>query len=94
MRIYFDYPLATEENIKAVKEAIDTGVDVETLFEMFEGELLWDCYIVMSGQQDTPWQVFDWQNGNEQYEIEEWQRDRIENYIGDLKAKKPCRKLQ
>ena len=81
MRIFFDYPLATEENMKAVQEAIDAGNDIGTIFSMFDEELLWDCYIVMSGQDGIVWQVFDWQKGNEQYRIEDWQLDGLENFL-------------
>ena len=81
MTINYDYPLATEENMKAVQEAIDAGTDIETIFSMFDEELLWDCYIVMSGQDGIVWQVFDWQKGNEQYRIEDWQLDSLENFL-------------
>ena len=67
--------------MKALQDAIDCGKDIYTIFEMFDEELLWDCYVVMSGQQDTPWQVFDWQEEDEQYRIEDWQQDRIENFL-------------
>ena len=81
MRVYYDYPLATEENMRAVQAAIESGTDIDTMFSLFDEETLWDCYIVMSGQQDTIWQVFDWQNGNEQYRIEDWQQEGIENFL-------------
>lgn len=84
MRVFYDYPLATEENMKAVQAAIESGADVDTIFGMFDEELLWDCYIVMSGQDDTAWQVFDWQNGNEQYRIEDWQQEGLESYYQEL----------
>ena len=81
MKIKFEYPLATEENMKAIQDAIKAGTDVETLFSMFDEEMLWDCYIVMSGQQDVAWHVFDWQNGNEQFRIEDWEQEGIESYF-------------
>ena len=81
MKIKFEYPLATEENMKAVQDAIDCGKDIDTIFGMFDEELLWDCYVVMSGQQETPWQVFDWQEENGQYRIEDWQQEGIENFL-------------
>ena len=81
MKVYFEYPLATKENMKAVQDAIDIGSDIDTIFNLFDDELLWDCYVVMSGQQNTPWQVFDWQEGNEQYRTEDWQQEGIENYL-------------
>ena len=81
MIIKYEYPLATEENMKALQDAIDCGKDIYTIFEMFDEELLWDCYVVTSGQQDTPWQVFDWQEEDEQYRIEDWQQDRLENFL-------------
>ncbi len=87
MRIFFDYPLATDENIKAVKEAINTGIDAEELFEMFDDVMLWDCLVVISGQQDIQWNVFHWQDGNEQYRIEDWQIDGIEVFIKDMREK-------
>ena len=67
--------------MKALQDAIDCGKDIYTIFEMFDEELLWDCYVVTSGQQDTPWQVFDWQEEDEQYRIEDWQQDRLENFL-------------
>lgn len=81
MRINYEYPLATEENMKALQDAIDCRKDICTIFEMFDEELLWDCYVVMSGQQDTPWQVFDWQEEDEQYRIEDCQQEGIENFL-------------
>lgn len=45
MTINYDYPLATEENMKAVQEAIDAGTDIETIFSMFDEELLWDTVV-------------------------------------------------
>ena len=44
MKIKFEYPLATEENMKAIQDAIKAGTDVETLFSMFDEEMLWDCW--------------------------------------------------
>lgn len=81
MTIHYEYPLATEENMKAVQNAIDTNIDIYTLIDMFDEEVLWDCYVVITGQQNTPWQVFEWQKGNEQYRIEDWQREGIESFI-------------
>ena len=81
MKVSFEYPLATEENMKAVQDAIDGGNDIDTIFEMFDDVLLWNCYVVMSGQQDTPWQVFSWQDEDEQYRIEDWQWEGIEKFL-------------
>ena len=82
MRIYFEYPLATEENMKAVQDAVDSGKDICELVEMFDEEVLWDCVAVLSGNKDTPWAVLDHMDGYEQYSPEGWQREVIDDYIG------------
>ena len=81
MRIYFEYPLATEGNTKAVQEAINAGNDYEELLEMFDEDVLWDCVVVLSEKEDTPWCLFDHMDGNRQTSIEDWQSDYIEEYI-------------
>ena len=83
MRVFFDYPLATEENMKAVQDAINSGKDYEELDEMFGSETLWDCIAVLSGNRDTVWSVFDYMSGNDQTEIEDWQSNLIEKYINE-----------
>ena len=82
MRIFFDYPLATEENMKAVQDAINTGKEFDELIEMFDTAVLWDCIVILSGNKDTPWVILDYMDGHEQYNIEAWQCEIIEDYLG------------
>lgn len=82
MRIYFDYPLATEENMSAVQAAINAGKESDELEEMFDEEVLWDCVAVLSGNKDTPWALLDHMDGHEQYSTEVWQHEIIYDYIG------------
>ena len=82
MRIYFDYPLATEENMKAVQDAINAGKDFCDLTEMFDENTLWDCIAVLSGNKDTCWALLDHLDGHEQTSTEDWQSEIIGNYIG------------
>ena len=84
MRIYFDYPLATEENMKAVQTAINAGMDTCDLIESFGENVVWDCVVVLSGNKDTPWALLDHINGHEQTEIENWQSKFIDDYIEEL----------
>ena len=81
MRIYFDYPLATEENMKAVQDAINAGKDTDELVEMFGEEVTWDCAVVLSGKNETPWALLDHMEGNRQTEIEDWQYEIIGDFI-------------
>ena len=81
MRVYFDYPLATEENLKAVQAAIDSGKTADELEEMFSIEVVWDCIAVLSGNRETAWAVLDNMEGNRQTVIEDWQYDVINDYI-------------
>ena len=84
MRIYFDYPLATEENMKAVQDAIDSGKASDELFDLFDENTLWDCIVILSGNKDTPWALLDHMDGHEQNGIEDWQAEFIDEYIADL----------
>ncbi len=79
MRIYFEYPLATEENMKAVQEAINTEKDI---FDLFDEEVIWDCIAVLSGNKNTPWVVLDHMDGHEQYSPDDWQVAVIDDYVG------------
>ena len=81
MRIYFDYPLATEENMKAVQNAINSGKDSDELLDMFDENVLWDCVVMLSGNKDTPWAVLEHMDGNVQTSIEDWQETVIDDYI-------------
>lgn len=81
MRIFFDYPLATEENMKAVQAAIDAGKDIFELADEFGAEVVWDCIAVLSGNQDTTWALLDDMDGSEQCSPEEWQYEMMENHI-------------
>lgn len=81
MRIYFDYPLATEENMHAVQEAIDAGKETCDLVELFDENVLWDCIAVLSGNKDTPWALLDHMNGHEQIGMEDWQSEVVDDYI-------------
>ena len=81
MRVFFDYPLATEENTKVVQDAINSGTDIFELYEMFDEEMLWDCVVVLSGNKDTPWALLDHMDGNLQTAIENWQYEIVDNYI-------------
>ena len=88
MRIYFDYPLATEENIKAVQDAIEEGKDIGELLEIFDGEMLWDCVVVLSGYQDKTWSILFNLDGPEQIYIEDWQSEFIEEFISEQQNQK------
>ena len=95
MRVYFDYPLATVENMKAVQNAIDAGTnDVCDLIDMFGENVVWDCVVMLSGNEDTPWAVFDRMDGHEQAGIECWQGEIIDDYISkcQILGKKELRK--
>lgn len=81
MRIYFDYPLATKENIKAVQDAINEGKDTDELMRIFDEEMLWDCIVVLSGNEKTPWGLLEDMDDNAQITIEDWQYDFIGEYI-------------
>lgn len=81
MRIYFDYPLATEENMKAIQDAINSGKTADELDEMFGSVMVWDCIVVLSGKDDTTWEVFDSMKDNFQTDIEDWQRDIIDGFL-------------
>ena len=86
MRIYFDYPNATEENMNAVQNAINAGKDIDELMDMFDESTIWDCVIVLTGNKDTPWALLDDMDGNEQTRIEDWQQEFIEEYIHDCQT--------
>ncbi len=81
MRIKFEYPMATEENMKAVQDAINAGMDNCDLCEAFGAEMVWDCIAVMSGNKDTTWALLDHMDGNNQIETEEWQVEIIDDFI-------------
>lgn len=81
MRIYYEYPMATEENMKTIQDAINAGMDIANLLDNFPEEMVWDCVVVLSGNKDTTWQVFDWMDGNLQTRVEDWQIDYIDDYI-------------
>ena len=80
MKIHFDYPLATNENIEAIRKAFNTMTEPTDLYDEFNDEVLWDCFVVMSGQQNTPWALMDYCDGNEQYSPENWQRNLMDEY--------------
>ena len=88
MRIYFDYPYATEENMNAVQDAINAGKDIDELVEMFDDEVLWDCVVVLSGNKDTTWSILFNIEGSEQTNIEDWQSEFIEEFISEQHKKK------
>ncbi len=88
MRIYFDYPLATEENIKAVQDAIEEGKNIGELQEIFDEEMLWDCVAVLSGCQDKTWSILFNLDGPEQINIEDWQSEFIEEFISEQQNQK------
>lgn len=81
MRIYYEYPMATEENMRKIQDAINAGMDTADLLDAFPEEMVWDCVVVLSGIKDTTWQVFDWMDGNLQTRVEDWQIDYIDDYI-------------
>ena len=81
MRIFFDYPLATEENMKAVQEAINSGKDEYDLAEMFGENTVWDCIAVLSGNKDTCWALLDRLDGHVQTSTEDWQFEIVSEYI-------------
>ena len=81
MRIKFEYPMATEENMKKIKDAIYAGMTSIMLLDAFPEEMVWDCVVVLSDNKDATWQVFDWMDGNLQTRVEDWQIDYIDDYI-------------
>lgn len=81
MIVKFDYPMATEENMKAIQNAIHAGMDYPALNETFGNETVWDCIAVLSGNKDTAWQLLDHVDGSRQTRTEDWQDDIIEDYI-------------
>ena len=83
MRIYFDYPLATEENMHAVQKAIDAGYKACDLVELFDENVLWDCIVVLSGNKDTPWALIEHMDGHEQISMEDWQSELVDDYINN-----------
>ena len=81
MRVFFDYPLATEENMKAIQEAINSGKDEYDLAEMFGENTIWDCVAVLSGNKDTCWALLDHLDGHVQTSTEDWQFEIVSEYI-------------
>lgn len=81
MRIIFDYPLATEENMKTIQDAINFGKDQSELVEMFGENMVWDCIAVLSGNKDTPWALLEHMDGHEQIGYEDWQSEVVEKYL-------------
>ena len=81
MRIKFEYPMATEENMKAVQDAINAGMDNCDLCEAFGEEMVWDCIAVLSGNKDTTWALLDHMDGNRQTGTEDWQSEICDDYI-------------
>ena len=88
MRIKFEYPMATEENMKAVQEAIYAGMDAAELLDSFLEEVVWDCVVVLSGNENTPWALLDNMEGDRQTSIEEWQYEIVENYVEESRTQK------
>ena len=88
MRIKFEYPLATEENMKAVQDAINAGMEDYDLCELFDEEMVWDCVTVLSGNKDTPWALLDHMDGNLQTALEDWQHEVVGDYVGECQTKK------
>ena len=86
MRIFFDYPLATEENKKAVQDAIISGKNQSELVELFGENMVWDCIAVLSGNKDTPWVLLDHMDGHEQIGYEVWQSEIADEYIAKCQA--------
>jgi hypothetical protein len=87
MRVFFDYPLATEENLKAVQDAINSGKSAGDLIDMFGEEVVWDCYVILSGNKDTTWALLDGMDGDHQSgDLEEWQNESIESYVEDCQS--------
>ena len=72
MIIKFEYPMATEENMKAIQNAINAGMDAAELLDSFPEEVVWDCVVVLSGNRETPWAVLDHMDDNLQTSIEDW----------------------
>ncbi len=81
MRIKFEYPMATEENMKAIQNAINAGMDAAELLDSFLEEVVWDCVVVLSGNENTPWALLDNMEGDRQITIEDWQYEIVENYL-------------
>ena len=81
MIIKYEYPMATEENMKTIQDAINAGMGAAELLDSFLEEVVWDCVVVLSGNTDTPWALLDHMEGNLQTVIEDWQFDIIKNYV-------------
>lgn len=81
MIIKFEYPMATEENMKAIQNAINAGMDAAELLDSFPEKVVWDCVVVLSGNRETPWAVLDNMDGNHQTVLEDWQYGIIEDFV-------------
>lgn len=86
MRVFFDYPLATEDNMRAVQEAINAGKEIWELDEMFGVNMVWDCIAVLSGNKETVWALLDHMDGHEQIGYESWQSEIADEYIAKCQA--------
>ena len=81
MNIYYDYPHATKENMKAIQDAIIAGKEAWELIDIFGENVVWDCVAVLSGNKETVWGLVDFLNGHEQICIDDWQSELIEEYV-------------
>ena len=81
MIVKFEYPMATEENMKAIQNAINAGMGAAELLDSFLEEVVWDCVVVLSGNRETPWAVLDHMDGNHQTVLEDWQYGIIEDFV-------------
>ena len=87
MKIKFEYPMATEENMKAIQKAINAGMGAAELLDSFLEEVVWDCVVVLSGNEDTPWALLDHMDGNLQIAIEDWQYEIVNDYVAECQDK-------
>ena len=88
MIIKFEYPMATEENMKAIQKAINAGMGAAELLDSFLEEVVWDCVVVLSGNKDTPWGLLYNMDGNHQTAIEDWQYEIVESYVEESHTQK------
>ncbi len=79
--------MATEENMKAIQSAINAGMGAAELLDSFLEEVVWDCVVVLSGNEDTSWALLDHMDGNLQTVIEDWQYEIVNDYVAECQDK-------
>lgn len=78
--------MATEENMKAIHKAINAGMGEAELLDSFPEDVVWDCVVVLSGNEDTPWALLDHMDGNLQTQLEVWQCELVEEFGAKIRG--------